>query len=87
MAKTEDRQLAECIGVEEYTNSKGEIRQSYTMLLDDQEFSIPKSKYFEAVKGRFYYPIVFIADKARVSQRTGNAYIAKIPSVRWGEVK
>jgi len=87
MAKSEDRQLAECKGVEEYTNSKGEVRQSYVMELEGDEFSIPESKYFKATVGKFYYPVVFIAERAKISPRTNNAYIARVPSVHWHEVK
>jgi hypothetical protein len=87
MAKAEDRQLAECKKVEEYENSKGEKRLSYQMELDGKEFSVPQSKYFSAVVGRFYCPMVVIVDVARVSKRTGNAYIASVPNVVWNEVK
>ena len=87
MAKLDDRQLAECKGVEEYTNTKGEIRQSYQMELDGSEFSIPESKYFKATKGKFYYPTVFIAERAMISKRTGSPYISRVPAVSWSEVK
>jgi len=85
MAKSEDRQLAQCIGVEKYTDDKGKERISFDFLLDGEEFTIPEGKYFKATKDKFYYPVVFIAQVARVSRRTGNAYIARVPSVTWKE--
>ena len=87
MAKAEDRQLAKCIGIEEYTDKKGKARYSYRMDLEGEEFTIPETKYFKAEVDKFYFPVVFIAEYARVSQRTGNAYIARVPSVAWHEVK
>jgi len=87
MAKAEDRQLAECKEVRDYADSRGEVRQSGVFDLDGHEFEIPFSRYFQGVKGKFYYPVVFIAERALVSKRTGNPYINRYPSVAWHEVK
>jgi len=87
MAKAEDRQLAECKEIRDFTDSKGEIRQSGVFDLEGVEFEIPFTKYFKAIKGKFYYPVVHIAQKAEVSRRTNTAYIRKFCAVSWSEVK
>jgi hypothetical protein len=78
-------QLAECIGVNSYQDNTGKARKSFVMSLDGEEFEIPESKYFVAEQGKTYYPVVSIAQVAKISPRTHNPYIARIPTVSWNE--
>ena len=87
----DERQLAQCISVRSYMDSNNRSRKSYLMVLGDhedgEEFEIAETNEFMAEEGKFYFPVVFIGEYAKISARTGKPYIARIPSVAWHEVK
>jgi hypothetical protein len=87
----DERQLAQCVEVRSYTDSNNKSRKSYKMVLGDpeneEEFEIPETDEFKAEKDKFYFPVVFIGEYAKISPRTGKPYIARVPSVAWHEVK
>jgi hypothetical protein len=92
MAKQEEKQvsamqMAECKEVREYTGADGQVRRTYVMELDGDEFELFGSRKLTPVKGNFYCPVVVIGSVARLSKRTGQPYIADVPLVTWKEVK
>jgi hypothetical protein len=52
---------------------------------ESKDFELLSSKYFKAVKGKYYFPVVDVVLVAKVSPRTNRPYNRATVVVHWHE--
>jgi len=89
MAKSQDRQLAQCVETSSYTGSDGKERETAKLQLDNNEkmeFEVSCSRYFKPIKGKYYAPVIDVIPVAKYSQIKQRAYNKNQAIIRWQEV-
>jgi len=89
MAKSQDRQLAQCVDISSYTDKEGKTRETAKLQLDNnemKEFEVPVSRYFKPIKGKYYTPIIDVISVAKYSEAKKKAYNKNQAIIRWEEV-
>jgi hypothetical protein len=92
----ENGQLAECVEVEPWEDSKGKQRfTSHLALVNklsdgsmegSEVFKIPHSKYWAGKEGRLYYAVISVVQIPKVSKDRMSAYNQATCVVSWHEV-
>jgi hypothetical protein len=89
MAKSQDRQLAQCVELSSYTDREGKTRETAKLRLDNnnaKEFEVAITKYFKPIKDRYYTPIIDVISVAKYSEAKKKAYNKNQAVIQWEEV-
>jgi hypothetical protein len=91
MAKLEKPvQTVQCVKIRDWetttTQGKPIVKKIGIFVLDGQEFEVFETQYFIPEEGAVYAPHLFVDQSAKISPRTGNAYISKKVGVQWEKV-
>jgi len=89
MAKSQDRQLAQCVELSSYMDKEGKTRETAKLRLDNndtKEFEVAITKYFKPIKDRYYTPIIDVIAVAKYSEAKKKAYNKKQAVIHWEEV-
>jgi hypothetical protein len=89
MAKSQDRQLAQCVELSSYTDKEGKARGIARLRLDNndmKEFEVAVTKYFKPIKDRYYTPIIDVISVAKYSEAKKKAYNKNQAVIHWEEI-
>jgi len=90
MAKSQDRQLAQCVELSSYVNKDGKTQETAKLQLDHNEskvFEVLCGKYFKPIEGKYYYPVIDVVAVAKYSEAKKKAYNKNQTVIHWVEVE